>query len=259
MYLCVRPRECPSHKCLPVSVCVGVFQRERAQAQIHAHRRVHVSVCGGACTWACRCGHERACGQVRAHGSVPVCRCVCVRVKESTVELHSHGHVCLCACLHRWLHMGVGWPGPGGMLAGMWSLPCLPAWGGKRGLLLDKLGMAWGWAAWGSRHTDQGLQSVGLPGAPQEHRRKRIHSRTGGRAMFPRTPPSLLPSPVPDPHPLGWRVLSALISKASSIPPPPVQGERPREWLPRGGAFLSCLPTRPVSLHSGPKSVLGCG
>ena len=108
-------------------------------------------------------------------------------------------------------------------------------------------------------HRLQGLQSVGLPGAPQKQRRKRIHSRTGGRAMFPGTPPSLLPSPVPDPHPLGWRVLSALTSKASSIPPPPVQGERPREWLPRGGASLSCIPTRPVSLHSGPESVLGCG
>ena len=31
---------------------------------------------------------------------------------------------------------------------------CLPAWGGKRGLLLHSLGMAWGWAAWGSRHTE---------------------------------------------------------------------------------------------------------
>ena len=133
---------------------ICVCARESAFTQVPAHRHVHVSVCGGACTWACICGHERACGQVHAHGSVPVCRCVCVRVKESTVELHSHGHVCLCACLHRWLHMGVGWPGPGGMISEMWSLPCLPAWGGKQGLLLDTLGMAWGWAAWGSRHTD---------------------------------------------------------------------------------------------------------
>ena len=30
----------------------------------------------------------------------------------------------------------------------------VPAWGGKQELLLGPLGMAWRWAAWGSRHTD---------------------------------------------------------------------------------------------------------
>lgn len=181
---------------------MGVFQRERAQAQIHAHGRVHVFVCGGACTWACMCGHERACGQVHAHGSVPVCRCVCVRVKESTVELHSHGHVCLCACLHRWLHMGVGWPGPGGMIAGMWSLPCLPAWGGKRGLLLDTLGMAWGWAAWGSRHTDCRDSRLGAcPGPLRSTGGTRYTQGLGEGQCSPGPrpvccpPPSLIPIP----------------------------------------------------------------
>ena len=133
-------------------MCMSVFQRERARAQIHAHRCVHVSVCGVACTWACMCRCERVCGQVHAHGCVPICMCVCI--KESRTEMHLHGHKCVCAHLHRCLHMGVGWPSPGGMIPGMQSLLCLPTWGGKGGLLLDSLGMAWGWAAWGSRHTD---------------------------------------------------------------------------------------------------------
>ena len=135
----------PAHR-----ACVWVCFRESTHSQIHAHRRLHVSVCGGACTWSYMCGHGRTSGQVHAHECVRVHVCV----KESTDELHSHGHMCLRACLHRWLHMGVRWPGPGGMIAGMWSLLCLPAWGGKRGLLMDSLGMAWGWAAWGSKHTD---------------------------------------------------------------------------------------------------------
>ena len=93
-------------------------------------------------------------------------------------------------------------------------------------------------------HRLQGLQSVGLPGAPQKHWRNKLTSRTWGKAMFPWTPPSLLPSPVPDPHPLAGE------SKASSLPPPPVQGERPQQWLPRGGASLSRLHTHPVSPKS---------
>ena len=36
----------------------------------------------------------------------------------------------------------------------MWSGLCLAAWGGKRGLLLDSLGVAWGLASWGSGHTE---------------------------------------------------------------------------------------------------------
>ena len=74
------------------------------------------------------CGHNRACGQVHDHGCVSVCVhvCVCVyvHVKESTVEMHSHGHMCLHVCLHRCLHMGVGWPSPRGLIAGMQSLLC---------------------------------------------------------------------------------------------------------------------------------------
>ena len=64
--------------------------------------------------------------------------------------------------------MGVGWPSPGGMIPGMQSLLCLPTWGGKGGLLLDSLGMAWGWAAWGSRHTDcrDSRLGTGPPEAP---------------------------------------------------------------------------------------------
>jgi hypothetical protein len=59
--------------------------------------------------------------------------------------------------------------------------------------------------------THWGWHGAGLPGAPgtqnagtpQKHRRNLIRSRTGGRAMFPWTLPSLLPSPVPEPHPLA--------------------------------------------------------
>ena len=80
------------------------------------------SVWSGACTRVCPCVH------------------VCVYVKESMAEMHLHGHKCVCAHLHRCLHMGVGWPSPGGMIPGMQSLLCLPTWGGKGGLLLDSLG-----------------------------------------------------------------------------------------------------------------------
>ena len=115
--------------------------------------------------------------------------------------------------------------------------------------------------------THWGWHGAGLPGAPgtqnagtpQKHRRNLIRSRTGGRAMFPWTLPRLLPSPVPEPHPPGWRVHSALKSKTSSLSPPTVQGERTGQWLPRGGASLSHLHTYPVSLQSGSRSVLGCG
>ena len=116
--LCERARApIHAHRCvyLCVSVCAPkrvpftqvparrrvrgcVSERESAQAQIHAHRRVHVSVCGGACTWACMCGHERACGQVRAHGSVPVCRCVCVCVSKRARL--SCIHMGMCVCVH---------------------------------------------------------------------------------------------------------------------------------------------------------------
>ena len=117
---------------------------------------MHIGVCMCLCVEVLAHGHicvvtgERVVRYM--HMSVSVYMCVCV--SKSMAELHSHGHMCLRACLHRWLHMGVRWPGPGGMIAGMRSLLCLPTWGGKQGLLMDSLGMAWGWAAWGSRHTD---------------------------------------------------------------------------------------------------------
>ena len=94
------------------------------------------SVWSGACTRVCPCVH------------------VCVYVKESMAEMHLHGHKCVYVCLHRCFHMGVGWPGPGGMIARMQSLLYLSAWGGKWGLLLGPPGMVWDRATWGSGHTD---------------------------------------------------------------------------------------------------------
>ena len=74
--------------------------------------------------------------------------------------------------------------------------------GGKGGLLLYSLGMAWGWPAWGSSHTDfrdarlwscPGPQGVGLPGTPQKHQKNWLVSRNGGRVVSPWTLPSLWP------------------------------------------------------------------
>ena len=58
MRICVcSPGECRYTGACP-SECVWVCLRKRVCAQIHEHRCVHVSVCRGACTWACVCGHE---------------------------------------------------------------------------------------------------------------------------------------------------------------------------------------------------------
>ena len=67
---------------------------------------------------------------------------------------------------------------------------CLPAWGGKPGLLLNLLGMAWGRATWGSRHTDPRDSRLGTNNRPsQKHRLDQLHSRAAGRAMSPITLP----------------------------------------------------------------------
>ena len=72
----------------------------------------------------------------------------------------------------------------------MWSVMCLPAWGGKPGLLLNLLGMAWGRATWGSRHTDPRDCRLGTNNRPpQKHRLDQLHSRAAGRAMSPITLP----------------------------------------------------------------------
>ena len=88
-------------------------------------------------------------------------------------------------------------------------------------------------------HRLQGLQSVGLPGAPQKHWRNKLTSRTWGKAMFPWTPPSLLPSPVPDPHPLAGE------SKASSLPTPSAGREAPA--VAAQGWGIPVLPSHPPS------------
>ena len=77
---------------------------------------------------------------------------VCVHERESRGQMNAHGY--LCVCLHRWLHIGVGRPNSGVLRLGMQIGLCLPTWVGKQGLLLHSLGMAWGWEAWGSRHTE---------------------------------------------------------------------------------------------------------
>ena len=96
------------------------------------------SVWSGACTWVCPCVH------------------VCV--KESMVEMHSHGHMCLLLCLHRCHHMGLRWPGPGGMIPGMRSLLCLPAWGREAGTAVALTGDGMGLGCLGLQaHRLQGL------------------------------------------------------------------------------------------------------
>ena len=69
-------------------VCMGVC--ERAHAQLHAHRRMHVcvfereSACTGACTWPCE--HAYLCvfpRRVPVHRCLPICMCVGVFEKES--------------------------------------------------------------------------------------------------------------------------------------------------------------------------------
>ena len=133
------------------------------------------SVWSGACTWVCPCVH------------------VCV--KESMVEMHSHGHMCLLLCLHRCLHMGLRWPGPGGMIPGMRSLLCLPAWGREAGTAVALTGDGMGLGCLGLQaHRLQGLQAVGMPWALQKHGRNWLDSMAEGRAMCPWILPSLLPS-----------------------------------------------------------------
>ena len=93
VYLCMCPRECPSHRCLPVSVCVGVFQRERE----HKHRFMHIGVCMCLCV------------EVLAHGHV------CVVTRERVVRCVHMGlslcaGVCVCVSKRAWLsciHMGM--------------------------------------------------------------------------------------------------------------------------------------------------------
>ena len=85
------------------------------------------------------------------HMGMCVCMCVCER--ESMGQLNAHG--CLSVCVLAQV------PSHGSGATQLWSPEtrevegAVPATrGGKQGLLLDSLGMAWGWAAWGSRHTD---------------------------------------------------------------------------------------------------------
>ena len=67
---------------------------------------------------------------------------------------------------------------------------CLPAWGGKLGLLLNSLGTAMGQGHLGLQaHRLQGLQAGNLQQAPQKHRLDQLHSRAAGKAMSPITLP----------------------------------------------------------------------
>lgn len=75
--VCVCVREC-LHSCMCIGVCMRVCLRERACAQVHAHR--HVRVC------------ERAHSQVHAHR--PVCECLRERQSENMLTyLHMGMHV----------------------------------------------------------------------------------------------------------------------------------------------------------------------
>ena len=133
---CVSERE-HIHRFQHIGVCMCV------EVLAHGHVWLQESVWSGACTWVCPCVH------------------VCV--KESMVEMHSHGHMCLLVCLHRCLHVGLRWPGPGGMIPGMRSLLCLPAWGREAGTAVALTGDGMGLGCLGLQaHRMQGpLRSTG--------------------------------------------------------------------------------------------------
>ena len=135
---CVSERE-HIHRFQHIGVCMCVC----VEVLAHGHVWLQESVWSGACTWVCPCVH------------------VCV--KESMVEMHSHGHMCLLVCLHRCLHVGLRWPGPGGMIPGMRSLLCLPAWGREVGTAVALTGDGMGLGCLGLQaHRMQGpLRSTG--------------------------------------------------------------------------------------------------
>ena len=125
------------NSCMHPGMCVCERQAERAHAQVLAHGHV------------CECQRERVVRYM--HMGMCVCMCVCER--ESMGQLNAHG--CLSVCVLAQV------PSHGSGATQLWSPEtrevegAMPATrGGKQGLLLDSLGMAWGWVAWGSTHTD---------------------------------------------------------------------------------------------------------
>ena len=118
------------HRCMDIGMCMGV--------------------CGGACKWffTCACERERACGQVHAHGNVGVCE------REHESETCTVASVCACVHVQMPSQGGAWGPSPRVLRLGIWSGLCLPAWGGKQGLLFNSLGMEWGRGTWCSRHTE---------------------------------------------------------------------------------------------------------
>ena len=66
------------------------------------------------------------------------------------------------------LHGSVRETSPGVLRLGMRSGLCLAAWERRRGLLLDSLEMAWGWACCGCSHTNSMESRLGAYHRPPE-------------------------------------------------------------------------------------------
>ena len=122
--------------------------------------------------------------------------------------------MCVCVC---GTYAG---PHPGRMKPGIQSRLCLLTWGGKRGLLLDSLGMSWGChGALGTQTT--GTLDCGLPIAPQKHGRDWLDPRAAGGAVTPGTSPVSWPSAdtafvgSPSPGTKSWGSLGAWRSQVN--------------------------------------------
>ena len=107
-------------------------------------------------------------------------------------------------------------------------------------------------------HRLQGLQSVGLPGAPQKHWRNRLDSGLGEGQCSPGHCPVSCPLPSLSPTPWLESPLSSQIQGQQPLPTPSA-GREDRAVAAQGWGIPVHLHTYPVSLQSGSKSVLGCG
>ena len=165
--VCV-PKRVPLHRCLSIGACVVCF-RERAHAWIRAHRRVHVTVCGGACTWACMCGHDSvwsgACTWVCPYVHLCVCVCASKRAWLGCI------HMGICVCVHtcKVPSHGSGYAQPWRHDTGMQSILVLAHLGRETGIAVGLTGDGMGLGRLRLQaHRLQELQTGDLHQAPPE-------------------------------------------------------------------------------------------
>ena len=131
--------------------------------------------------------HERVCGQLHAQGCVPVCMCVYAS-KRAQLNTFTWAYVSACLLAQVPSHgSGVAWPRRHDTRDAELAVPA--HLGGGPVVELTGDGM------------ELGLQSVGLPGAPQKHWRNRLDSGLGegqcspGHCPVTCSQPSLIPTP----------------------------------------------------------------